>query len=155
MGFTVFELTNHIAQYPLLAGGGRDQYPPFWGGRDRSRLTYITAICVFHSLVSNGITDSKSSIKRCSSSKRPRQPAIATTAERDEDTSVSLVANAGGGGGGGGGGKEGGSGGAKAKEGVSVGVVCGGGGVGGGGGGSANGGNGKPPKKKVKTVKRR
>ena len=106
-----------------------------------------------YSIANNGISDSKSSIKRCSSLKRPRQPATMTTIEKDEDASVSFIANSGGGGGGGGA-KDGGSSGGKVKEGISVGVVCGGG-LGGSGGAGGNGGNGKPPKKKVKTVKKR
>ena len=87
--------------------------------------------------MSNGHPESKSSAKRTSSSKRPRQPASMGDKGHEEDSGLFLN--------GGSVGREGGA--YRGKESsLSTMVVT---------GGTTNISNGKPPKKKVKTVKKR
>ena len=100
---------------------------------------------LFFIIVSNGLPESKTAVKRTSSSKRPRQPAVASN-DRGHDDDLPLFPN------GGSVGKEGVV--NRSKEGgLSMLVAAGGMAAAGGGGGG--GGNGKPPKKKVKTVKKK
>ena len=88
--------------------------------------------------MSNGLSDSKLATKRTSSSKRPRQPT--TTGDKCHEEDTPLFTN------GGMGGKEGVA--NRIKEsGLSTVVVS--------GATAVSGNNGKPPKKKIKTVKKK